>query len=576
MMRGAQPAEPFAEDEEVARLGAARAAQAVSLVGDEEDVPIGATLQERVLLGALLLVATAWLAALAWIAIGDPSAPSLTPAVFAKGLATASSPLVLVGVALLLLLRTSRRETARFASMAAVVRAESIGLNTVLAIISRRLEQDRAALAETADRLTTLGDDTSRRIAEASVALARETAGLAEQARGLDEAATTARLDMGVLLADLPRAEAQARGLADMLKAAGLGAHEQAGSLEARIAALTQRARETEETAGGAAARLAAQLARIEGASDVGAARIEEAARRMDAAIDGTFGRAADGMERTREGITAQSEAILTMAEQAGAAMAPARAEAAALAAAIADADRAAAMLTEGAAPRLVEALTRVRETAIQAADRAREVLAHVIPASASSLAEKSRAALADAVTTEVEAQIARMARCAEEALAAASRASEGLAGRVARIAETSGTLSAHVAQAEKADTDSFARRAALLIEALNSAAIDITRALSADIADPAWAEYLKGDRSVFTRRAIRLLDAGEAREVMRRYEEDAGFRDQVSRYIHDFEALLRPVLAARDGATMGVTLLSSDMGKLYVALAQAIERLRA
>ena len=34
-------------------------------------------------------------------------------------------------------------------------------------------------------------------------------------------------------------------------------------------------------------------------------------------------------------------------------------------------------------------------------------------------------------------------------------------------------------------------------------------------------------------------------------------------------------MLAQRDGAPLGVTLLSSDMGKLYVALAQAIERLR-
>ena len=48
-----------------------------------------------------------------------------------------------------------------------------------------------------------------------------------------------------------------------------------------------------------------------------------------------------------------------------------------------------------------------------------------------------------------------------------------------------------------------------------------------------------------------------------------------MSRYIHDFEAMLRQVLSTRDGNALGVTLLSSDMGKLYVALAQAIERLR-
>ncbi len=39
---------------------------------------------------------------------------------------------------------------------------------------------------------------------------------------------------------------------------------------------------------------------------------------------------------------------------------------------------------------------------------------------------------------------------------------------------------------------------------------------------------------------------------------------------------MLRQILGLRDGSPMGVTLLSSDMGKLYVVLAQAIERLRS
>ena len=79
----------------------------------------------------------------------------------------------------------------------------------------------------------------------------------------------------------------------------------------------------------------------------------------------------------------------------------------------------------------------------------------------------------------------------------------------------------------------------------------------------------------MFTRRAVRLLDSGEAREIQRNYEEEPDFRDQVNRYIHDFETMLRRVLADRDGATLGVTLLSSDMGKLFVALSQGVEKLR-
>ena len=130
-------------------------------------------------------------------------------------------------------------------------------------------------------------------------------------------------------------------------------------------------------------------------------------------------------------------------------------------------------------------------------------------------------------------------------------------------------------AEREAHDQESFARRASLLIEALNSASIDITRTFAPEVADSAWAAYLKGDRGVFTRRAVRLLDGVEQRAIAQMYDDDASFRDQVNRYIHDFEAMLRTILTQRDGSPLGVTLLSSDMGKLYVALAQAIERLR-
>jgi len=79
---------------------------------------------------------------------------------------------------------------------------------------------------------------------------------------------------------------------------------------------------------------------------------------------------------------------------------------------------------------------------------------------------------------------------------------------------------------------------------------------------------YLPAAQSVFWTR-------GELREILAEYVAHAEFRGHVNRYIRDFEAMLRSVLATRDGSAISVTLLSSDIGKLYVALAQAIERLR-
>ena len=52
-------------------------------------------------------------------------------------------------------------------------------------------------------------------------------------------------------------------------------------------------------------------------------------------------------------------------------------------------------------------------------------------------------------------------------------------------------------------------------------------------------------------------------------------FQQAVHRYIHDFEAMLRRVVADKDGGIIAVTLMSSDTGKLYAALAQVVDKRR-
>ena len=221
------------------------------------------------------------------------------------------------------------------------------------------------------------------------------------------------------------------------------------------------------------------------------------------------------------------------------------------------------------------------------------------------SLEEKGKAALA-AIEDEQAGRINRIAdsigsRSAEEiervlgertenALAeldaARERSSEAtrdmtqhLRDQLGRLNELTVNLESRIAHARDKATDTidgdFARRVALITESLNSSSIDIARALSSEVTDTAWASYLRGDRGIFTRRAVRLLDNSEAREIAELYDNDSDFREHVNRYIHDFEAMLRTLLSTRDGNAVSVTLLSSDMGKLYVVLAQALERLR-
>jgi hypothetical protein len=712
------------------------------------------------LLGALLvLLALGWIGAVGW-SLWQVRPPATLPNVV-SWLATVSGPLVLLALLWIWLGRTPRRETERFTRAIEAMRSESVALESVLEIVASRIEENHGRLRGEAERLMSLGDEAADRLGRVTYYLSKERATLDRQSAALESAAAAAKVDIGVMLLDLPKAEEQARAAADAMKQAGLAAHEQAGALEAQVSALTGKGREADELLGGAAQRLSAHVSRIESGSAAAAASMEQASAGMVAAVDGAMERASQALDASRASLDAQAQATLATIEQHRAALEKAGDDAArnlgerlqtvsahietlaghlsaqdaashalvtglgkelaeldqwfaqlgrtggghserlagsvqavrestreligelgggresagalierakemaqaldgvavqlrdelpdallrveeqagrthAAAAAMqpviesveSSADTAAARIGEaeasvqrqrealdallarmgegvagaeeqlarlGAAasearnnaqaiaaetgPELIDALLRVRETANQAAERAREAIGAVIPASAAALSDAAREALEQALAETVERQMSELALVSERAIGTARQASERLTRQMLTLGETTAAIEARIEQArrdrDEKESELFSRRVALLIESLNSTAIDVTKILSNEVTDSAWASYLKGDRGVFTRRAVRLLDNAEAREIARHYEEEPEFREQVNRYIHDFESMLRRVLADREGSVLGVTILSSDMGKLYVALAQAIERLR-
>ncbi|MFC3581234.1 coiled-coil domain-containing protein [Sphingomonas hylomeconis] len=722
----------------------------------DEDVPAG---HDWIVPALGLVVALGWIAAM--LALSWSALRSVSPIELTGFIAALCVPPALIGVLLLLRLRTSTAEARRFGRTAAAMRAEAASLERTVGQLSRAIDANRARLADQTTQLLALGDTAATRLATIGGGLADQVAAADAHVRQLADAAAGTHAKLDVLLSMLPRAHLETTTIGEALDRTGLSAAAHAGALDAQLVALAERGREADALAGGAAQRLAAHMVRMEATGETAGARLELVTAQMSDAVDGLLGRTADAVEEARKGIAAQGEAMLAMLGTNQAALdrtATDSAEALSgriaaietvidriadrlgdqrtasdaiideldsgitrvsgrldtlhaqgvdrtqhLAASIsalggsADAmtealrtgdvmargaitttehlltaldaaareidetlpdalarldDRIAGSrrvigqakpellalvtaaesthdaieaiahvisgqrttldklsgallqtLTDGrakadelgnmvdetigrtnrfaeeAAPRLVEALMRVRDTASAAADRARETLATVIPEAAAALEHASAAAIQRASGNALRDQIAAIGRAAEDAADIAGRASDRLTQQIHAIGEATTVVDSRIEDArterETADKDNFARRVSLLIESLNSASIDITKAFSADVTDSAWAAYLKGDRGVFTRRAVRLLDTSDVREIVRLYDEDDAFRDQVNRYIHDFEAMLRAILAQRDGSPLGVTLLSSDMGKLYVALAQAIERLR-
>jgi hypothetical protein len=254
--------------------------------------------------------------------------------------------------------------------------------------------------------------------------------------------------------------------------------------------------------------------------------------------------------------------------------------------AALADADAALARLRAGAddfadqgGARMIATLAEVKSTAESAADEARQTLERLVGNARDAMQATATEAIDAAFKTEVTAQLKAVEDASQRAVEAANGAADRLMRQLITIMDTSASVEQRVAEAEQAiaasDRDSLAKQVGILTEALKSSAIDITKVMSSEVSDAAWDAYLKGDRGIFARRAVKLLDNSETKEILRLYQNDDGFHAAVNQFIHDFEAMLRLLIGARDGSAISVTLLSSDIGKLYVALAQAIDRLR-
>lgn len=235
--------------------------------------------------------------------------------------------------------------------------------------------------------------------------------------------------------------------------------------------------------------------------------------------------------------------------------------------------------LARSAQDELGKAISDLSSAARDAVGGIEAMSADAVAAVAQQLGTESGIALEKAMRVRAAEVAGQLEQAAAHAAGISREAALQLRDQLTKVDELAGNLERRVARAreraeEQVDND-FARRAALITESLNSNAIDIAKALDTDVSDSAWASYLRGDRGIFTRRAVRLIDAADAKAIAQTFESDSAFREHVSHYIHDFEAMLRQLLSTRDGHALGVTLLSSDMGKLYVALAQAIERLR-
>ena len=225
----------------------------------------------------------------------------------------------------------------------------------------------------------------------------------------------------------------------------------------------------------------------------------------------------------------------------------------------------------------LIETFARLREVADNAAGAMRTALAGVILEAEEALdraaISRTEAAFAAPIRDRIEELMELQGRAGESAQAAAERVAQRLVGLARTLSDVEAHVDAVETRAEVRIRNALGRRANGLIDSLQSSAIDLAKLLDYDIDDKTWADYAAGDTSAIARRLAHGLDSGAGRQFVRHYTHDAEFRTEASRYLQEFESLVADVVPERGGEALGATLLSSTLGKLYLAIGQAAGR---
>ena len=194
---------------------------------------------------------------------------------------------------------------------------------------------------------------------------------------------------------------------------------------------------------------------------------------------------------------------------------------------------------------------------------------------------EPAARAAADAVETALSGTITALIDRLDTGLTAISSGSEAMTSRLSeqlhaltdRVEAGTARIDAIDARFVLRERDAIGARAARVIERLQEASVDMARLLGIRLGDSDWTAHRAGDRNVFVRAIVPQLGAETDRKMARLFEFDPEFRNEANFFCDSFEGVIARLANGRDGEAIATTMLTSDIGKIYLALATVSNR---
>lgn len=445
------------------------------------------------------------------------------------------------------------------------------------------------ALHETQTRLDALGKEGARAISERLATLTRDAEfleqRLAAQTGQTEKLAAAAERAFQLLDARIGHNEttsqavlgrlgtriAELSGGIDALAAPLKAGRAEVDQLETAVESLRARTLETAEALG---THLPATTQSAHAATQT----MAEELRGLTHAIDAARGRATELLDPIQESRAAIDEAAAAYARQRAAI-------AAAGEALIVELNQARLLLAEveqqtettslAAATRLLDTMARVHDVAAQTSTTVRNALENVIDDARASLSETAFSAMQQSFATPIADQAQAVQTLTANAAETARQAAERTATSMAALAGTLKQLDQRIATRTQ-ELETIAQRdllasAQFLVDHLSAHAFSLSSTLGKPMSDTDWTQWRKGERGMFNRRALSLLEKKDNRELRGLLETDAEFADIARRYTAEFDALLHRIDPSGENP-LTPALLSSEYGRLAAGLSEALE----
>lgn len=120
---------------------------------------------------------------------------------------------------------------------------------------------------------------------------------------------------------------------------------------------------------------------------------------------------------------------------------------------------------------------------------------------------------------------------------------------------------------------ENFLISARKVVERLNAISVDIHRMIEAGGSDKLLEAYRKGDHGAFCRALLSISAQDATSRIRERFLSNEEFESYISKYIDDFETIFKDAESIKDGKMVISSLTSSDVGRLYKLLCEALHR---